>query len=110
MRHPWNHAHQRHSCHFEQDIIPPHLPLLLLQISSGLSHIFPQIRLDACRLINVLLGVVPSYIVGSWPYVSATSSAGTTVASERTGSSATANGEILMDGLRSAIGIGGAKG
>lgn len=80
-----------------KDTLSPHLPLLLLQTSSALSHIFPDIRLDACRLVHLLLAHVPSHVTGSWPHASS-SSAGT------------AGGATILEGLRLAIGLGGDKG
>ncbi|WVQ80727.1 hypothetical protein IAT38_002832 [Cryptococcus sp. DSM 104549] len=68
--------------------LSPHLPLLLLQTSSALSHIFPEIRLDACKLVHLFLRLVPSHVVGSWPYQPSN----------------------ILEGLRLAVGLGGEKG
>ena len=72
-----------------QQALPPHLPLLLLQTSSALSHIFPEIRLEACRLVRLLLSLCPDQVVGSWPYSSTST---------------------ILEGLRLAVGLGGKKG
>jgi pre-rRNA-processing protein IPI1 len=45
-----------------QSILTPHLPLLQLQTSSALSHIFPEIRLDAARLVHLFLEQIPTHI------------------------------------------------
>ncbi|WVQ96749.1 hypothetical protein IAU59_003856 [Kwoniella sp. CBS 9459] len=68
--------------------LSPHLPLLVLQTSSALSHIFPEIRLDACKLVHLLLTHVPSHVVGSWPHQPSN----------------------ILEGLRLAVGLGGEKG
>ncbi|WRT67705.1 uncharacterized protein IL334_004677 [Kwoniella shivajii] len=68
--------------------LSPHLPLLILQTSSSLSHIFPEIRLDACKLVHLLLNHVPSHVVGDWPRESSN----------------------ILEGLRLAVGLGGEKG
>ena len=75
-------------------MLAPHLPLLLLQTSSALSHIFPEIRLSACQLILLLLEHVPQHVVGSWPASS---------------SSSTGSGLNILEGLRLAIGLGGSS-
>ncbi|KAK6908269.1 hypothetical protein I203_102270 [Kwoniella mangroviensis CBS 8507] len=68
--------------------LSPHLPLLILQTSSSLSHIFPEIRLDACKLVHLLLTHVPSHVVGNWP----------------------GEPSNILEGLRLAVGLGGEKG
>ncbi|WVF69251.1 hypothetical protein IAT40_004027 [Kwoniella sp. CBS 6097] len=68
--------------------LSPHLPLLVLQTSSALSHIFPEIRLDACKLVHLLLTHVPTHVVGSWPRQPSN----------------------ILEGLRLAVGLGGEKG
>ncbi|WVR06282.1 hypothetical protein IAU60_003312 [Kwoniella sp. DSM 27419] len=68
--------------------LSPHLPLLVLQTSSALSHIFPEIRLDACKLVHLLLTHVPNHVVGSWPHQPSN----------------------ILEGLRLAVGLGGEKG
>lgn len=87
--------------------IPPHAPLLLLQTSSALSHIFPEIRLDACRLIELLLDVVPDEVVGQWPF-SAGSARGAK-GKEPAGSGGSLD-DTILEGLRLAAGIGGRAG
>ncbi|OWT40035.1 pre-rRNA-processing protein IPI1 [Cryptococcus neoformans Bt1] len=74
--------------HLSQSVLSPHLPLLVLQASSALSHIFPEIRLDACKLVHLMLQYVPNHVVSSWPYESSN----------------------ILEGLRLAVGLGGEKG
>ena len=71
-----------------QSTLSPHLPVLLLQTSSALSHIFPDIRLDACKLVHVLIQHLPSYVVAAWPR----------------------GGSNILEGLRLAVGLGEEKG
>ncbi|WWC96025.1 hypothetical protein V866_002892 [Kwoniella sp. B9012] len=73
---------------FPVSTLSPHLPLLILQTSSSLSHIFPEIRLDACKLVHLLLTHVPSHVVGNWPREPSN----------------------ILEGLRLAVGLGGEKG
>ncbi|KAF5375094.1 hypothetical protein D9758_000204 [Tetrapyrgos nigripes] len=47
-------------------ILSPHGPLLLLFTTSAQTHIFPEIRIDAVRLLNVLLEFIPETIVEGW--------------------------------------------
>lgn len=65
---------------------------LLLQASMGLSHIYHDIRVDACRLISLLLSIAPSHVVGHWP------------------APAHAGENRILDGLRLVAGIGGRAG
>lgn len=62
---------------------------LLLQASMGLSHIYHDIRIDACRLIALLLSLAPSSVVGVWPKP---------------------GDHRILDGLRLVAGIGGRAG
>jgi len=71
-----------------QSILTPHLPLLQLQTSSALSHIFPEIRLDAARLVHLFLEQIPTHITSSWPAAEST----------------------IMEGLRLTVGLGNDKG
>ena len=48
----------------------------MLFTTSALSHIFPEIRIDAVRLLDVLLGVIPEVVIDGWPHVSNPSSSG----------------------------------
>ena len=42
----------------------------MLFTTSALSHIFPEIRIDAVRLLEVLLGIIPEVVIDGWPGVS----------------------------------------
>ncbi|KAK4688283.1 pre-rRNA-processing protein IPI1, partial [Tremellales sp. Uapishka_1] len=91
--------------------LSPHLPLLLLQISSGLSHIFPEVRLDACKLVHLLLQYAPSEVVGLWPAVASPSSApGIASTSKQTLDVSAGGGGTILEGLRLAVGLGAEKG
>lgn len=76
--------------------LSPYLPLLTLQIASGLSHIFPAIRLDTCRLVLLLLDADAPGVVGTWP--SRAPSTNTLVGTS-----------TIFDGLRLAAGLGEEK-
>ena len=67
-----------------QAALSPHLPVVLLQISSALSHIFPDIRLDACKLVHLLIQHAPTHVIGDWPK----------------------GGNNILEGLRLALGLG----
>ncbi|KAF8622888.1 hypothetical protein AX15_006653 [Amanita polypyramis BW_CC] len=42
--------------------LTPHSPLLILYATSAQTHIFPEIRIDAIRVLNVLLECIPESI------------------------------------------------
>lgn len=90
--------------------IPPHAQLLLLQTSSALSHIFPEIRLDACRLIELLLDVVPDEVVGQWPFSAAMTGGSGVKGKEPASSGSSSLDNTILEGLRLAAGIGGRAG
>lgn len=69
--------------------------------SSALSHIFADIRLDAARLVSLLLQHVPSHVTAGWPTASISTSAGE--------ASTTTSGSTILEGLRLALGLGGDK-
>ena len=53
------------------DVLPqkdlnPHVPLLLLFTASAQTHIFPEIRIDAVRFLDLLLDAVPESVVCGW--------------------------------------------
>ncbi|KAF5313058.1 hypothetical protein D9619_003241 [Psilocybe cf. subviscida] len=48
-----------------EDLLP-HAPLLLLFTTSAQTHIFPEIRIDAIRFLNVLLECIPSAVTSGW--------------------------------------------
>jgi hypothetical protein len=84
-----------------QDVIDPHLPILLLQTSSALSHIFPEVRIDACHLVSLLLDIAPASVVSTWPYPKR--SAVETI-------SGPGEENTILSGLRLAAGLGGQAG
>ncbi|KAH0838365.1 hypothetical protein J3R83DRAFT_6645 [Lanmaoa asiatica] len=49
----------------KKDLIP-HVPLLLLFAASAQTHIFPEIRIDAVRFLDLLLDAVPESVVCGW--------------------------------------------
>ena len=46
-----------------QTSLVPHIPSLLLYTTSAQTHIFPEIRVDAVQLLDILLRVVPECVV-----------------------------------------------
>ncbi|KAH7911965.1 hypothetical protein BJ138DRAFT_1005493 [Hygrophoropsis aurantiaca] len=48
-----------------EDLIP-HVPLLLLFTTSAQTHIFPDIRIDAIRFLDLFLEIVPDTVVEGW--------------------------------------------
>ncbi|KAF8973998.1 hypothetical protein BDZ97DRAFT_1647832 [Flammula alnicola] len=48
-----------------EDLIP-HSPLLLLFTTSAQTHIFPEIRIDAIRFLDILLECIPESVVAGW--------------------------------------------
>ncbi|KAF9229363.1 hypothetical protein BS17DRAFT_688726 [Gyrodon lividus] len=49
-----------------KDDMIPHIPLLLLFTTSAQTHIFPEIRIDAVRFMDIFLGIVPETVVDGW--------------------------------------------
>ncbi|KZO96031.1 hypothetical protein CALVIDRAFT_146689 [Calocera viscosa TUFC12733] len=43
--------------------LEPHVPLLLLHVLSNMAHIFPEVRIDAIRVLRILLDRVPSAVI-----------------------------------------------
>lgn len=84
----------------QPDTLAPYMHELLLQASMGLSHIYHDIRIDACRLISLLLTLAPTHVVGNWPLN----------ASQSTGTGTAAHDARILDGLRLVAGIGGRAG
>lgn len=44
----------------------PHCTLLVLFTTSAQTHIFPEIRIDAIRILDILLGCVPESVTAGW--------------------------------------------
>lgn len=51
---------------FKQGHLEPHTPTLVLFITLAQTHIFPEIRVDAVRVLNVFLEYIPKSIVLGW--------------------------------------------
>ena len=49
----------------KHDLVP-HAQLLLLFTTSAQTHIFPEIRIDAIRFLDLCLEVVPEVVVEGW--------------------------------------------
>jgi hypothetical protein len=49
-----------------QDDLRPHSQLLLLFTTSAQTHIFPEIRVDAVKFLDILLEVIPNVVVMGW--------------------------------------------
>jgi len=49
-----------------QDDLLPHAGLIILFTTSAQTHIFPEIRLDAVRFLDVLLERIPQVVVTGW--------------------------------------------
>ncbi|RSH89327.1 hypothetical protein EHS25_002439 [Saitozyma podzolica] len=86
-------------------LLQPHLPLLLLQTSSALSNIFPEIRLDAAKLVHLLLQHVPSQVTAGWPAESLDCASSSKAALD----GASSGESTILEGLRLALGLGGEK-
>ena len=50
----------------DQDEVIPHSPVLLLFTTSAQTHIFPEIRIDAVRFLNVYLEYIPDVVIEGW--------------------------------------------
>lgn len=44
----------------------PHAPTLLLFTASAQTHLFPEIRIDAVRFLDLLLQYIPNAVVDGW--------------------------------------------
>ncbi|KAJ3511187.1 hypothetical protein NLJ89_g4242 [Agrocybe chaxingu] len=60
-----------HDCFMQEDLIP-HSPLLLLYTTSAQTHIFPEIRIDAIRFLDILLDCIPEMLTSGWSETSET--------------------------------------
>ncbi|KAI8980644.1 hypothetical protein BD414DRAFT_420409 [Trametes punicea] len=49
-----------------RDDLVPHSPVLLLFITSAQTHIFPEIRIDAVRFLDVSLDYIPDIVTEGW--------------------------------------------
>lgn len=55
----------RISFHVQEDLIP-HAPVLLLFTTSAQTHIFPEIRIDAVKFLDLFLEHIPQVVVEGW--------------------------------------------
>ncbi|KNZ49948.1 hypothetical protein VP01_467g3 [Puccinia sorghi] len=51
----------------DSPLLKPFCPVIIFFASSALSHIFPDIRVDAIYIIDILLDVAPNSVVAGWP-------------------------------------------
>lgn len=49
-----------------QDDLAPHSPVLLLFTTSAQTHIFPEIRIDAVRFLDIYLEYIPEVVTEGW--------------------------------------------
>ncbi|KAM5530783.1 hypothetical protein V8D89_015524, partial [Ganoderma adspersum] len=49
-----------------RDDLAPHSPVLLLFTTSAQTHIFPEIRIDAVRLLDIYLEYIPEVVTEGW--------------------------------------------
>ena len=49
-----------------QDDLIPHSPVLLLFTTSAQTHIFPEIRIDAVRFLDIYLEYIPEIVTEGW--------------------------------------------
>ncbi|KAL4064905.1 hypothetical protein V8B97DRAFT_1181617 [Scleroderma yunnanense] len=49
-----------------KDDLLPHAPLLLLFTTSAQTHIFPEIRIDGIRFLDLFMAVLPEAVVTGW--------------------------------------------
>ncbi|TFK91694.1 hypothetical protein K466DRAFT_595903 [Polyporus arcularius HHB13444] len=50
------------------DNLIPHSPVLLLFTTSAQTHIFPEIRIDAVRFLDIYLEYIPDIVTEGWMY------------------------------------------
>ncbi|KAI0931972.1 hypothetical protein AcV5_004663 [Taiwanofungus camphoratus] len=50
------------------DDLVPHSPALLLFTTSAQTHIFPEIRIDAIRFLDVFLEYIPDIVIEGWAH------------------------------------------
>lgn len=71
-----------------QDNLTPHTDMLILFTASAQTHIFPEIRIDAIRFLDLWLEYMPQAIVDGWPFVG------------------TGHGTRVMDGFLGILNVG----
>jgi pre-rRNA-processing protein IPI1 len=91
----------------------PHASLLLLFTTSALSHIFPEIRIDAVKFLDLLLDLVPDLAAGGWVGEEGEDLTGSKSANLGIGdpsSSNSADGQRVLDGYLSLLSLKGRQG
>ncbi|TIA82131.1 hypothetical protein E3P89_01275 [Wallemia ichthyophaga] len=48
----------------------PYSSILLLFTASGLSHIFPEVRLDSIKFLDILIDFIPQFVINGWAVAS----------------------------------------
>ncbi|KAI0800897.1 hypothetical protein C8Q74DRAFT_1314301 [Fomes fomentarius] len=56
-----------------RDELIPHAPVLLLFATSAQTHIFPEIRIDAVRFLDIYLEYIPEVVTEGWMYTGSSS-------------------------------------
>ena len=82
--------------------------MLVLFSTSALSHIFPEIRVDAVRFIDILLEIAPDAVVGNWTNSDAGSSMNQGAETSASGSSS--SGRWILEGYLALLDIKGSSG
>lgn len=80
----------------------------MLFTTSALSHIFPEIRVDAVRFVNILLQIIPEVVVGDWTNRESDQSAHHKAETSATGSAA--SGQRVLDGYLALLDIRSSSG
>lgn len=55
-----------HLVYIDQENLVPHASVLVLFTTSAQTHIFPEIRIDAVRFLDLLLEHMPNTVVDGW--------------------------------------------
>lgn len=76
----------------------------MLFTTSALSHIFPEIRVDAVRFIDLLLQLIPNTVVGNWISSSAETHGETSAQGAENG------GRRILEGYLALLDIKGSTG
>lgn len=84
----------------------PHAPLLMLFTTSALSHIFPEIRVDAVRFVDILIKAVPDVVVGDWANESGNSA---NIKGETSAAGGTPSGRRVLDAYLALLDIKGSS-
>lgn len=71
---------------------------------SALSHIFPEIRVDAVRFVDILLELIPDVVVGDWI------SSSVEKTGETSAQGASSGGRRILEGYLALLDIKGSTG